>query len=73
MLAEPLLGALELGFEEPVLDVEHDVAIHRDEAAVGVPGEAGVATGALEGHHRLVIEAEVEDGVHHAGHRDPGA
>ena len=72
MDAQALLGALEFRFEEGVLHAEHHVAVHRDEAAVGIPSEARVPAGPLEGSNRFVIEAEVEDGVHHAGHGDPG-
>ncbi|MPM36798.1 hypothetical protein SDC9_83400 [bioreactor metagenome] len=49
-------------------DALDDLAVHLDEAAVGVPREAGVAG---LGSQRLdggVVDAEVEDGVHHAGH-----
>ena len=52
-----------------LLDAEHDVAIHLDEATITVPCEALVFGGGGEGFHGLVVEAEVEDGVHHAGHR----
>src|SRR5581483_8384612 len=55
------------------LEAEDDVAVHGDEAAVGVVGEAGVARLAGETGGDLVVEAEVEDGVHHARHRDAGA
>ena len=51
------------------LDTQDDVAIHLDETAVAVPGEALVAGRFDEGGDGLVVEAEVEDGVHHAGHR----
>ncbi len=59
-------GVLELR----LLDVLRHVAEHGDEAAVGVPGEARVAALLLERDDRLVVEAEVEDRVHHAGHRE---
>ncbi len=51
------------------LEAHDHVAVHLHEAAVGVPGESFVARLARQPGHRLVIEAEVEDGVHHAGHR----
>ena len=51
----------------------HHVGIHLDEAAVGVIGEAGVVGLLGKGFHHLVVEAEVEDGVHHAGHGGTGA
>ena len=52
----------------------HDhVAEHVDEAAVAVPARALVAGFLDEAEHRLVVEAEVEDRVHHARHRGGGA
>ena len=56
-----------------MVDAEDDGAVHLDEAAVAVPGEAGVAAGFFEALDGGVVEAEVEDGVHHAGHGDAGA
>jgi hypothetical protein len=50
-----------------------DVPEHLHEAAVGVPGEAlvlGLPGEALDG---LVVQAEVQDRVHHAWHRLPRA
>ena len=55
------------------LEAEDDVAVHLDEAAVGVVDEALVAGLGDQGRGRLVVEAEVEDGVHHARHGGPGA
>ncbi len=55
--------------EVVVADAEHHVGIHRDEAAVGIVGEALVAGFLCQRLDRLVVEAEVEHGVHHARHR----
>ena len=55
------------------LEAEDDVAVHLDEAAVGVVDEALVAGLGDQGGGRPVVEAEVEDGVHHARHGGPGA
>src|SRR6266508_2435944 len=55
------------------VDSEHHVPENREEAAVAVPGEALVPRPAPESVDRLVIEAEVQDGVHHSGHRGPRA
>ena len=64
-IVEPLL-------EDALVDAEHDVGIHLDEAPVGIVGEAPV--GALRQRlDRLVVEAEIEDGIHHAGHGSAGA
>ena len=51
-----------------MLDAEHDASVHLDEAAIGIPGEARIG-GLRERQHRLVVQAEVEDRVHHARHR----
>ncbi len=55
------------------LHAEHDVAVHLDEAAIRVPREALVLGVGDQALHRLVVEAEVQDRVHHAGHRGPRA
>src|SRR4051794_26111693 len=75
----PILGA-ELGIEHGadldlmvldqllemmVLDAEHDLPVHLQKAAVAVIGEALVAAVADEALDGLVVEPEVEDGVHH--------
>ena len=49
---------------------EHGLAEHLDQPAVGVEGEALVAGLGGQPAHRLVVEADVEDGLHHAGHRE---
>ena len=53
----------------PLLHAEHDVAVHLHEAAVAVPREARVVRLLRERFDRLVVEPEVEDGVHHPRHR----
>ncbi len=65
------LDVLDDVLEAVMIDAEHHRAIHLDEAAVAVPGEAGITRGAGETFHRLVVEAEIEDGIHHARHGDP--
>jgi hypothetical protein len=67
------LGGLERVLEHVATDAEHDPAVHGDEPAVRVVGEARVARGLGEPLDTGVVEAEVEDGVHHAGHRELGA
>ena len=54
------------------LDADDDVAIHLDEAAVAIPGEAFVFGRGYKGEDGLVVETEIENGVHHAGHRVAG-
>ena len=72
-------GALALGVLRPVerflegvgRHVHHDLAEHLDEPAVGVAGEPHVAAGLFgQPLQRLLVEAQVQDGVHHAGHRE---
>ena len=67
------LDRAERVLELVVVDAHDDVAEHVDQAAVRVVGEARVARALREALDGLVGEAEVEDGVHHAGHRDGGA
>jgi hypothetical protein len=66
------LRGLQRVLEQVALDAQHGLAEHLDQPTVGVPGEA-VVTG-LRGQalHRGVGEADVEDGVHHPGHRELG-
>ena len=45
-----------------------DVGEHQDEAAIGVPGETVIAGKFGEFFNDDIVEAEVEDGVHHARH-----
>ena len=79
VVVDLVLVIVDDGFERLVvlagtlLHADDDVAVHLDEAAVAVPGEAGVAGGLLERDDGLVVEAEVENGVHHARHRVAGA
>ena len=50
------------------LHAHDDVAIHLNKAAIAVVGEGFVAGFCGEGFDGFIVEAEVEDGVHHAGH-----
>ena len=67
------LGAVEDVLKLFLADVEDDGAEHLDEAAIGVVCEAGIVAAAGEAFNGLVVEAEIEDGVHHAGHGELGA
>ncbi len=71
--AEPPLDRRQVLLEYLALDVEHHVAEHRDEASVAIPGEARVAGAGGQALDRLVVETEVEHGLHHAGHGDTRA
>ena len=56
-----------------MLEAEHHIRIHGDEAAIAVIGEAAVAGQFGERFDGLVVEAEIEHGVHHARHRGAAA
>jgi hypothetical protein len=55
-------------FAFALLHAEDDIAIHLNEAAVAIPREALVVRGLREREDGLIVEAEVEDRVHHARH-----
>ncbi len=68
-VAAIFLGDVERFLERPMIEAEHHVGIHLDEAAIAVPREARVARHGGEALDRRIVEAEVEDGIHHPGHR----
>ena len=51
----------------------HNVGIHLDKPAIAVVGKTGVIGDFGKRLHDLVVQTQVENGVHHAGHRGPGA
>jgi len=67
------LRDLQRFLERAMIQLEHDVGIHLDEAAIAVPGEAVVARNPRQSLDRLVVEAKVQHRVHHARHRYPRA
>ena len=67
-----LLGRVEERVELLAGQLEDDAGVHGDEAPVRVEGEAlvtGLLRQPLDG---AVVEAQVQDGVHHAGHGELG-
>ena len=52
------------------VDARHDLPVHLDEPAVRVEREARVARRRSQALDRDVVQAEVQDRVHHPGHRD---
>ena len=66
---EALFHGLQVLFERVALEVQDDVAEHRDEPAIAVPRESLVAGPRGEAFDRRVVESEVEDRLHHSGHR----
>ena len=51
---------------------ENDVGIHLDKASVGIPSKVRVTGPASQMLDDVVIDAEIEDGVHHSRHRNGG-
>ncbi|CEG08892.1 hypothetical protein BN961_02312 [Afipia felis] len=59
--------------EVMMLEAEHHIRVHGDEAAIAVIGKAAVVRIRSQRLDRGVVEAKVEDSVHHARHRGPRA
>ena len=59
--------------EELVVHVHDNRAVHLYEPAVEVVDEARVAGGLDQAGSRRIVEADVQHGVHHAGHGELGA
>ena len=57
-------NVLKLGF----IDVEHDVAEHLDQSAVGVVRKPRIVRQPGQCLHALVVQPEVQDRIHHARH-----
>ncbi len=57
--------------EVMVVDTEHNLPVHLDKTPIAVIGETLIAALARQSDDRLVIETEVEHGIHHPGHRNP--
>ena len=68
--ATGMLGGLERLVELRAIDAHDDPAEHLDEAAVRVPPEALVAGERDEPLQGPLVEPQVEDRVHHPGHRE---
>ena len=50
-------------------DFQHDAAEHLDEPPIGIPGKAWIVAAARQRFHAFIIEAEIQDGIHHSRHR----
>jgi hypothetical protein len=68
-----VLEGLETHFEIPEFQAEDDVSEHRQEPAVAVVREAVAPGAGGETPRAVVVETEVEHGVHHSGHGNPRA
>ena len=71
--AETRLRRVELGVEDFAPHAQDDVAEHHDEAPVAVPREALVTRARRQSLDGRVVQAEIEDRLHHPGHRYAGA
>ena len=67
--AEARLHGVERCVEDLALDVQHHNREHRDEPAVAIPGEALVARPGRQPLDGGVVESQVQDRLHHPGHR----
>ena len=63
-----LLHSVDALLEEALAQLHDDVRVHLDEAAVAVVGKTGVVGLFGQTLNSLIVQAEVQDGVHHAGH-----
>ena len=52
-----------------LLHAHHHVAVHLHESTVAIPCKATVAGGLLQRFDGDVVEAKIQNGVHHARHR----
>ena len=65
-----LLHVVQRVGEEVSVDVQNGLTEHLDEATVGVPRETLVAGNFGQAVDGFVVQADVEDSFHHAGHRE---
>ena len=66
--ADSIAKGEELVLELLPFDIQDDVGVHLNEAPIGIQGESFVIRRFGQSLHSLVVEAEIEDRVHHAGH-----
>ena len=66
LLDQQLERLLVLGWQ--FLHAHDNIAVHLNEATVAVPSESRIAAGFGQCIHGFVVQAEVQDGVHHAWH-----
>src|SRR5215213_9815872 len=56
-----------------VRHAKHDVAVHLNESSIGIEGESRAAARLRESVDGAIVQPEIEDGLHHTGHRYRGA
>ena len=54
------------------LHTHDNIPVHLDEAPVTVPGKAFIPSGSRKSGDGPIVEAQIENRVHHAGHRVAG-
>ena len=72
-LAVGALVLLDFVFEGFAFHAQYHVGEHLDKTAVGIVGEARVVGFARKALGDFVVEAEVENSVHHPGHGNSGS
>ncbi len=67
------LGDFQRLFKRAMIEFEHDIGIHLDEPAIAVPRKARVARRGCEALYGNVVKPQIQNGIHHPGHRHPRA
>ena len=62
------LHFVDLLFKEALAQLHNNIRVHLDEAAVAVVCETGVIGFLGQALNSLIVQAQVQDGIHHAGH-----
>ena len=65
-----VLAAVRMCSNSRLRNLEDDVGVHLDEPPVGVEREAAVAGASRQPFDGPIVEPEVQDRVHHSGHRE---
>ena len=60
-------------FKRLFAEIKDDITVHLDETAVGIVGEARIIGAGNQPFDGLIVEAQVQNGLHHPRHRDGGA
>ena len=62
------LQLVDLLLEEALAQLHDDVGVHLDETTVAVVSETGVVGLLGQALNSLIVQTQVQDGIHHAGH-----
>ena len=71
LMAVLVLEVFQNVFKVVMLQPHDHIGIHLDKTPVAVIGKALIARAGRQSLDRLVVKPEIQDRVHHAGHRDP--